>query len=281
VPRRILVIGCGYVGLPLARQLQARGDDITGWVRSEASAAEIKARGLERVVIGNVADEDCWHGVPGDFDVVIHGASSGGGKADVYREVFLEGVRLMNRHRPNARRLFVSSTSVYGQSHGEVVDESSAAEPASETGRVLREAEGEALEAGAIVVRPAGIYGPGRGALFEKLRRGEAVIEGDGSRWLNQIHQRDLVDAIAHLLDAGVPGEIYNATDNEPVTLRDYYAWCSSALRLPLPPSGPVNPQRKRGLTSKRVSNAKLRATGWEPHFPTFREGLAERIAEL
>jgi hypothetical protein len=57
--------------------------------------------------------------------------------------------------------------------------------------------------------------------------------------------------------------------------LRDYYAWCAEFLNRPLPPHGPVDPNRKRGLTSKRVSNTKLRATGWTPRYPSFREGLA------
>ena len=73
----------------------------------------------------------------------------------------------------------------------------------------------------------------------------------------------------------GAPGEIYNASDDTPVMQRDYYAWCAEFLGQPIPPEGPVNPNRKRGLTNKRVSNAKLRTTGWAPKYPSFREGLA------
>jgi nucleoside-diphosphate-sugar epimerase len=180
----------------------------------------------------------------------------------------------MNERQPGARRLLVSSTSVYGQTGGEMVTEESAAEPASGTSRILREAEKEATASGATVVRSSGIYGPGRSVLFEKFRRGEAVMEGDGLRWINQIHQRDLVAALAHLIEAGLPGQIYNVTDDTPVTQRDFYAWCAGFLRQPMPPHGPVKVERKRGLTNKRVSNARLKATGWEPKFPSFREGL-------
>ncbi len=98
-----------------------------------------------------------------------------------------------------------------------------------------------ALQARAIVVRSSGIYGPGRAALWEKFKRGEAVIEGDGSRWMNQIHQIDLVIALRWLAEHGRPGEIYNATDDTPVMQRDYYAWCAEVLKKPLPPYGPVN----------------------------------------
>jgi len=277
VPRQTLIIGCGYVGLPLAQALRASGDVVTGWVRSEESAAQLRSLGFTSVIIGSVADEACWHEL-GRFDAIVHCASSGGGGAPAYREVYLEGVKQMNHYQAQARRIFVSSTSVYGQIDGSWVDESSPTEPAAETSRILVEAEREASSNGAIVVRAAGIYGPGRAALFEKFRRGEAVIEGDGSRWINQVHQADLVQALVHLLDSGTPGQIYNAADDEPVMLRDFYAWCAEVLKKPLPPHGPVDANRKRGLTNKRVSNRKLRATGWAARCPSFREGLAERV---
>jgi len=274
MPARILIVGCGYTGLPLALRLQREGHDVSVWVHSEASAASLSIYSFRQVVIGNVADRAAWQSVRDDFDGVVHIASSGKGGEEAYREVFVRGIEAINAEQPQARRLFVSSTSVYGQTQGEIVTEDSSAEPAVATGLLLRSAEQLALEQGGIVIRSAGIYGPGRGVLFEKFRRGEAVIEGNGTRWLNMIHRDDLVAAVAHLLNQGVPRQIYNAADDAPVTLLDFYNWCAGYLNKPLAPYGPVNPNRKRGLTSKRVSNAKLRATGWRPLYPSFREGL-------
>jgi nucleoside-diphosphate-sugar epimerase len=271
---KTLLIGCGYVGLPLALRLQEGGHEVSVWVHSSASAEALAPHQFHRVIAGSVADPRLWDTVSENFHMVIHCASSGGGSEADYEQVFLKGVLMMNTRQPRARRLFVSSTSVYRQNQGEVVTEKSDAEPETATGRVLRVAEKVALGADATVVRSSGIYGPKRGVLFERFRRGEAMIEGDGLRWINQIHQRDLVAAIIHLIHAGVPGEFYNATDDTPVTYRDYYAWCSKFLSQPMPPHGPVNAERKRGLTNKRVSNAKLRATGWAPMYPSFREGL-------
>ncbi len=271
---RTLIIGCGYVGLPLALQFHAQGHEISGWVHSEASAAELRAHPFQRIIAGSVADAEIWAAVTEAFDVVVHCASSGRGGAMAYEEVFLRGVAMMNAHQPEARRIFVSSTSVYGQTKGEVVTEASAVEPVTDTGRILRVAEIAALEEGTTVVRSAGIYGPGRGALWEKFKRGEAVIEGDGLRWINQIHQRDLVNALAHLVEKGEAGQIYNVSDDAPVTQIDFYKWCAEFLQKPMPPTGPVNVNRKRGLTNKRVSNAKLKGTGWGPVYPSFREGL-------
>lgn len=272
---KTLIIGCGYIGLPLALHLKGQGHEITGWVRSTSSASSLADRHFRRIIVGSVADDDTWNTVKDDYDLVVHCASSGRGGVEAYEEVFLGGVRMMNTCQPRARQLFVSSTSVYGQTQGEVVTEESPAEPVTATGRILREAERVALASGTIVVRSSGIYGPNRGVLLDRFRKGEAVIEGDGTRWINQIHQRDLIAALAHLIESGAPGEIYNATDDMPVTYFEFYAWCSEFLRKPMPPHGPVNENRKRGLTNKRVSNAKLRATGWQPKYPSFREGLA------
>ncbi len=274
VPAQTLIIGCGYIGLPLALRLKKAGHEISAWVRSAASAESLAPHHFHRVISGSAADPRVWDAVSEDHDLVIHCASSGRGGAAAYEEVFLRGARMVGERQPRARKFFVSSTSVYGQTQGEVVTEKSPAEPDTATGRILRQAERAALASGATVARPTGIYGPGRGVLFERLRRGEALIEGDGLRWINQIHQRDLVAALAHLIEGGEPGEIYNATDDTPVTQLDFFAWCSGFLRQPMPAHGPVNTERKRGLTNKRVSNAKLRATGWSPIYPSFREGL-------
>jgi len=275
VSSRTLIIGCGYVGLPLAISLQRKGHEVTGWVHSVESAASLAAYSFRRIIMGSVADSNVWTSLGEDYDLVIHCASSGRGGESSYEEVFLKGMLMLKTHQARARRLFVSSTSVYRQLEGEVVTENSPAEPDTATGRILRVAEKVALDSGATVVRSSGIYGPDRAVLFEKLRRGEAVIEGDGLRWMNQIHQRDLVSALERLAKADAQSEIYNATDNTPVTQLEYYTWCSEFLGQSLPPHGPVNLQRKRGLTNKRVSNAKLHATGWAPIYPSFREGLA------
>lgn len=271
---KTLLIGCGYIGLPLALRLAEAGHEISAWVHSAASAESLAAHQFHRVISGNVADPRVWDSVLDDYDLVIHCASSDRGGESDYEQVFLKGMLMINAHQARARKIFVSSTSVYRQAKGEVVTEKSPADPDTATGRVLRVAEKVAMDADATVVRSSGIYGPKRGVLFEKFRRGEAVIEGDGLRWINQIHQRDLVAALAHLIEAGTPGEIYNATDDTPVTYRDYYAWCGKFISQPMPPHGRVFTERKRGLTNKRVSNAKLRATGWSPMYPSFREGL-------
>jgi nucleoside-diphosphate-sugar epimerase len=165
--------------------------------------------------------------------------------------------------------LFTSSTSVYAQTDGSLVTEESPADPSRETGLLLRETEELVLSHGGIVTRLAGIYGRGRSVLLKKFFTGEAVIEGDGRRWVNQIHRDDIASALHVLIRRGMPG-IYNVSDNTPMTQREIYEWLATRHGMPLPPSGPIDPNRKRGWTSKRVSNLKLRAFDWAPKFPSF-----------
>jgi nucleoside-diphosphate-sugar epimerase len=178
-----------------------------------------------------------------------------------------------------ARLIFTSSTSVYSQTDGAAVNEDSPAEPPRETGQILRGTEELVLARGGIVARLAGIYGPGRSVLLRKFFSGEAVIEGDGGRVVNQVHRDDIASALRVLIEEGATG-IFNVSDDAPMPQREIYAWLAERFARVLPPSGPIDPNRKRGWTSKHVSNAKLRALGWAPQFPSFFDAV-ERQPEL
>lgn len=212
-------------------------------------------------------------------DVVIHCASSGRGGVEAYRAVYRDGLEHLRDAFSPGRLIFTGSTSVYSQVDGGWVTEESPAEPDRETGRVLLEAEKIALDTGGIVARLAGIYGPGRSVLLKKFLEGSAVLEAGGNRWMNQIHRDDGARALMRLAqDPGAVG-IYNVCDDAPTTQRDIYGWIAAFLDRPLPPEGPADLNRKRGWTSKRISNARLRAFGWCPQYPDYRAALPELIA--
>jgi len=100
---------------------------------------------------------------------------------------------------PNTPLIFVSSSSVYAQINGETVTEDSPSEPTRETGKILKRAEATVLSNQGIVARLSGIYGPGRSVLIKRLLKGEAQIEEDGRRLINQIHQQDAAGALLFL----------------------------------------------------------------------------------
>lgn len=286
---KCLIVGCGYVGLPLGAELVRRGHEIFGLRRG--GAAEMRAAGI-KPLLTDITKPESLKDLPRGFDWVVNCAASAGGSADDYREIYLEGncnLVAWLAGSPPKKFVFTSSTSVYGQDDGSIITEDSPAEPAEETSRILVEAENLLLTAvverrfPAVILRVAGIYGPGRGHWFKQFLCGEARIEGDGLRWLNMIHRDDVVGAIIAALERGKPGEIYNAADNEPVTQLKFFEWLAAELNQPLPPkaaSGQAT-SRKRGVTNKRVSNAKLRAElNYEFRFPDFRAGYGPLCAE-
>lgn len=287
---RALIIGTGYVGLPLGKELARQGHTVFGLRRNSDTRAELEAAGI-KPLFGNITKAGDLAKLPRGFDWVVNCvASSGGGAAD-YRQVYLEGMRnvidwLAPGGRANAgipRIIYTSSTSVYGQNNGFAVDETSPTEPVAETARVLLETEKALLDAGrqrsfaAIILRVAGIYGPGRGYWFKHFLSGEARMEGKGERILNMIHRDDVVGCIIASLERGEPGNIYNAVDDEPVSQFDFFSWLATSLKKPLPPTAPANFEfsRKRGATSKKVLNQKLKTElRYQFKYSTFREGM-------
>jgi nucleoside-diphosphate-sugar epimerase len=96
---------------------------------------------------------------------------------------------------------------------------------------------------------------------------------------MNSVHRDDAAGGL-RLLASKRPGGIFNLTDNEPVTQLEWYQEVCALLNLPLPQTVPRDPNRKRGWTSKRVSNSKLRALGWAPKYPSFRDGVQAIVQE-
>ena len=270
---RVVIAGCGFLGEAAADLFSGSGWDVLGICRTEQSADRLRRKPWTVRTADLASDlliDSRWRGA----DVLVYCASSGGGGVEAYRAIYLEGL-LNALNAFDARTLlFTGSTSVYAQTDGSWVDEQSPAMPERETGSVLLEAERLTLSHGGLALRLSGLYGPNRSVLLRKFLAGEARMENFGRRWINQIHRDDAARAIFHLACGRASPGIYNITDDCPATQRDVYLWMARHFRRPLPPPGPPDPSRKRGVTSKRVSNAKLRATSWEPVFPSFKSAL-------
>jgi nucleoside-diphosphate-sugar epimerase len=275
---RILIAGCGYVGQAVADLFHAAGWTVEGWTHSAESAARLSAnpypvRGVDVSRRAQVAE----HG--GMFDAVIHCASSRGGDAETYRQVYLDGARNLLETFPGSKLLFTSSTSVYAQSDGSWVTEESETKPVRETSRILLETEKLVLDQRGIVARLAGIYGPGRSALLSKFLAGTAVIDPENDRFVNQVHRDDIATALFFLLGREAEGaQICNVVDDQPILQSECYRWLAQRLNRPLPPIGKSKGLRKRGDSNKRVSNAKLRRLGWTARYPTFVEAMEKSI---
>jgi nucleoside-diphosphate-sugar epimerase len=288
---RVLIVGCGYVGVPLGAELVLLGHEVFGLRRTSSAENELKAAGIQPL-IGDVTRPETLAKLPREFDWVVNCVAAGG-NAENYRQVYLQGTcNLIEWLAPNPPKKFVytSSTSVYAQNDGSQVKESSPTEPLADTSKILVEAEKVLLTAvlerkfPALILRVAGIYGPDRGHWFKQFMQDTAHLEGDGVRCLNMIHRDDLVGCIIAALKSGRAGEIYNVADDEPVSQLHFFQWLAQAVDKPLPPSEPENPDavRRRGVTNKRVSNRKLKMElGHQFKYPTFRQGYSAEMLRL
>ncbi|MGV3755015.1 MAG: SDR family oxidoreductase [Verrucomicrobiota bacterium] len=286
---RVLIIGCGYVGLPLGKALVAKEHEVYGVRRSAEGNAQLEAAGIKPLV-ADITQPETLAALPGPFDWVVNCVSSSKGGPEVYRKVYLEGTKnLLNwlAANPPKKFIYTSSTSVYGQTDGMPVKESASTMPVNETSQILVQTERLLLQAfqtskfPAVILRVAGIYGPGRGHLFQQYLKDEARIHGKGDRIINMIHLDDAVGVIMAALKGGHAGEIYNVVDDEPVSQLNFYRWLGEALGKDMPPHATEeeNAERKRGLTNKKVANRKLKMElGYQYVHPTFRQGYTAEM---
>ena len=283
------VIGCGYVGMRVAANLAKRGHQVYGVRRFISDSASFDSAGVIPLSI-DITQPEQLHRLPDSVRWVVNAVSSSRRGVGVYRKVYLEATQSLIHYFRNTRiqrYLHISSTSVYGQTDGSQVDETSERKPISPTSQILIDAEDLLLRSQqenlfpAIIARVSGIYGPGRGYLFRQYLRNVATMDGDGSRFLNMIHVDDLASALILTLEMGRPGQAYNLTDSLPVTQHEFLSWLAAELDKPLPPfvSLKKHKQRKRPITNKRVSNQRLlNELGFHFQFPSYREGYAENI---
>jgi nucleoside-diphosphate-sugar epimerase len=265
-----LILGCGYLGRVVARRWVDAGHRVAALTRSRAD--ELRSLGIEPV-IGDVT-ESALRLPAAETVLYAVGMDRSAGKS--MREVYVGGLTNVLGALPDVRRfVYVSTTSVYGQADGGWVDESSPTEPAEESGRVVLECERLLRERrpDAIVLRFAGIYGPGRVIRRAAVERGEPLAT-DPEGWLNLIHVEDGASAVVAAAERGAPGATYNVADDRPATRREFYAEMAALLGAPAPQFTPAAEQANR-----RVSNRQLRTgLGVELRFPDFRAGLRDAV---
>ena len=273
----VLIAGCGDVGSRLATQLLDFGWEVHGLRRNVARLPD----GVMGVA-GDLFNKDCPATWPiGAVDYLVYCAAATDHDEAGYRAAYIQGLQhvleWLNDYGQAPKRLvFVSSSSVYGQQNGEWVDETSSAVAAGYSGQVMLEAEQLALNSGfpASVVRLTGIYGPGREWLLTQVRRGYRVVT-DPPLYGNRIHVDDAAGLMAFLLEADHRGvaldDVYIGVDDAPAPLADVVAWLRDYLGV----TEWADDASVRRTGSKRCSNARAKALGWTPKYPSFREGYA------
>ena len=281
--RRLFCFGLGYSAMHFAERLRAEGWTVAGTCRSAEKAARLASRGIDpfRFDRGRPLDDPrtalaaathLLSSVPPDEagDPVLdhHGA-------DLAR---LEGLAWI---------AYLSTTGVYGDRGGGIVDEDSPLEPTS--ARAGRRVEAEARWLAlwrqhglpVHIFRLAGIYGPGRSAI-DQLRAGTARRVVKPGHVFSRIHVEDIAGALYASLTRPRPGAVYNLCDDNPAPGEEVVAHAAALLGMAPPPLVPIEAARLSPMAesfyrdNKRVSNARIkRELGFRLKYPDYRAGLA------
>ncbi len=264
----VVIAGCGDLGSAVGVLLAESGSRVWGLRRSEAPAVD----GIHMLAV-DLTQPDRFPELPA-ADCVVYCPTPDQRDEAGYRSIFVQGQQALLQALPARPRhlLFVSSSAVYGQDDGSWIDEDSPCEPGSFRGRVLLEAEQVTRSMSGSVLRLAGIYGPGRNWLINRVRSG-AEAQQTPPYWTNRIHRDDAARLIVHLLPRLHEHASWIGVDDQPATQWEVCQWLADRMGLP-----PV-PARIGGGSNKRLSNRRIRETGFKFRYPNYRSGYERLIA--
>ncbi len=263
----ILILGAGYTGWRVARLLAAQGHRVTATVRDPARFQPVPGvRCVPLVLPGAELDvpEGC---------AVLHSIPVSDEPYDSTAEI----VELLRGHA--ARVVYLSTTGVYGRT--QVVDEHTPPAPASESNKLRVLAEQMVLNGPwtGMVLRPAAIYGPGRGAHLS-IPAGRFRLRGDGSNFVSRIHVDDLAAVAAAALLSGATGA-WPVADGEPARSRDVAAFVCQLLGCAMPAAaGDAELHETRRADRQVDGHAVLELLGVGLKYPSFRQGIPASLAE-
>ncbi len=259
------------MGNALGCRLIDHADQVWGLRRNVAALAQ----GIVAIK-ADLTDLDTLLSLPQHLDAVVYAAAATSYDETAYRQIYVDGLnnilRVLEREGQYPRFLFVSSTSVYGQSQGEWVDEKSPTKPCGFSGQLMLEGENlvRAYKGEAVTVRFGGIYGPGRNRLIKLVRSG-AGCQDEPPNYTNRIHRDDCVGVLMHLLYLDSPERLYLGVDSYPTPQCEIMQWLAQQIEV----SAPSKDRFPGAGAGKRCSNRRLLASGYRLLYPSYREGYA------
>ncbi|RMF41908.1 MAG: SDR family NAD(P)-dependent oxidoreductase [Planctomycetota bacterium] len=270
-----LVVGCGYLGHCVVRKAPADWN----WyalTRSAHRGEELRAAGI-RPLVGNWLNRAELGGPWPDFDALLiavpHRPDPELGDAT---HVVGLGHVLDNLPSLPQRIVYISTTGVYANSGG-TFDEQTEPAPQRPGGRIALAAERwlqDHLPATGLILRSAGIYGPGRLPMLDRMRRNEPLPVAPQAM-LNLIHVEDLARAAVELLRERPPHSLYVAADGHPVARGEFYRYMAQRLGLAEPRFEPPAGGGRRGTGGKRVCPSRLlRDLDFQFLYPSYRSGI-------
>lgn len=279
---RVLIAGCGYIGTGLGLALGKEGHEVWGIRRTSAPlSSPIKT------LVGDLTEAEKVPELPDNLDYIFYTAAAPSFTDEGYQATYVNGMRHLLRQldrlgQTPKRVIFASSTGVYAQMNGELVDEDSPAEAVHFSGKRILEAARflHRHKFPAISVRFGSIYGPSRVRLVQEVLTGKARLY-ENDVYTNRIHRDDCIGVLRHLMTLKNPAEVYLGIDNEPVSHNELVEWLAEQLSAPEPIYSHDAAPLSRTRSNKRCCNKRLRASGYEFRYPTYREGYMAILEEM
>ena len=278
---RVIIAGCGDIGIGLGIKLVEQGHEVWG-LRRNVNHVPPPIKPLAADLTKFETLENLPRGLDWIFIILTPDQFDDGS----YKKAYVDSTRnllryLDERGETPERIFFASSTSVYAQSNGEWVDESSPTEPVSFSGCRMLEAEKILSDSPLLTtsVRFAGIYGPNRIRFINQLKNRKIGSLANQYAYRNLIHREDVIGILIHLMALPQPHPIYNGVDNNPVISTELMQWVATKLGVSVPDR--VESQSvlsKRGKTNKRCSNERLVQSGYTFKYPSYQEGYGDII---
>lgn len=263
----LIVLGCGFTGSAAARLALDQGRRVIGTVRHADEPGRNVPPAVELRVASTLTPALIDAVVPPDAEVLVTFPPDGATDARI--------APCLGRARSIA---YISTTGVYGDHRGRVGEETPV-DVSSPRAAVRLDAERAWRAAGAVVLRAAGIYGPGRG-LHRRLLAGTYRIPGDGSRVVSRVHVEDLARIALAALERGSPGEVFVVADDTPVPQIVAVRGLCAMLGVEVPASVPLEEAAETLRHDRAVDNRRVRERlGVTLRFPSWREGFAHCLA--
>lgn len=275
--KKVLILGCGDLGSRLAQHLNPELFQVTGLRRTYTPDNNhlryLSCDVTDQAALGNV--------VAAGVDIVVITMTPAERSDSGYQQAYVQTNEVLLRALRDEKQspeliVFVSSTAVYAQDDGSLVDETSSTHPESFSGKRLLEAENvlRDSEFAHVILRFSGIYGPGRRRLIEQVKQGKA---SPSASYTNRIHIEDGAGFIAHLInDTGSPASTYIVTDSTPTPMAEVTGWIAAHLGI----KDFYSPEAVNERGNKRLSNARMLSTGYQLRYPDFRAGYAELLQQ-
>ncbi len=271
----IVLIGVGDLGARIGAHLADEGHRIIGVRRDAAKVPErFEARSAD--ITDPASLKAAATGLDAEELAVVFTVTAGQRTEDAYQQTYVQGMRAVVEALKPQRLVAVSSTAVYGVRDGSWVDESTPAEPTVFSGQAMVDMEQVAAAAvpSASSVRLGGVYGPGRTRFVDQVRAGKAGY-GPTPAYTNRIHVDDAARLVAALAVADVVPPVVLGVDDEPASRADVITWIAGRLGVAVPDMDPEFVP----MTNKRCRNTLAHSVGFEPRYPTFRDGYEALVS--